>query len=145
MSAAQSRSQLLQFELQDLQDKDAHPVTEAKPSDVSDLERNDHGDVEKNAPGRSLQRQVSGPPYSVFSNRMKMWIIFLVSISAVISPLAATTYYPALNVMSDILDVTPTLTNISITTYMVYAILPSLLYLQIPYENITDPTRSRKP
>jgi hypothetical protein len=76
-------------------------------------------DLEKNATDGSLQRVVSGPPYSVFSDAMKMWIIFLVSVSALISPFAATTYYPALNVLSDVLHVTPTMTNVSITTYMV--------------------------
>ena len=48
-----------------------------------------------------------------------MWITFLVSVSALISPFGATTFYPALNVLSDVLHVTPTMTNISITTYMV--------------------------
>jgi hypothetical protein len=86
-------------------------------------------DIEKDANDRpSLQRQVSGPPYSIFSPAMKMWIIFLVSISALISPFAATTYYPALNVLSDVLHISPTMTNISITTYMVWQ-----------HPNITDP------
>jgi hypothetical protein len=76
-------------------------------------------DLEKNETATSLQRVVSGAPYSVFSDAMKMWIIFLVSVSALISPFAATTYYPALNVLSDVLHVTPTMTNVSITTYMV--------------------------
>jgi hypothetical protein len=76
-------------------------------------------DLEKTADGASLQREVSGPPYSIFNPRMKVWIIFLVSISALISPFAATTYYPVLNVLGDVLHITPTMTNISICTYMV--------------------------
>lgn len=76
-------------------------------------------DIEKNGPRETLQRQVSGPPYSVFSPRMKTWIIFLVSISALISPFGATTVLPALNVLTGVLDITPTKANISITTYMV--------------------------
>lgn len=76
-------------------------------------------DVEKNGSRETLQRQVSGPPYSVFSPRMKIWIIFLVSISALISPFGATTVLPALNVLTGVLDITPTKANISITTYMV--------------------------
>jgi hypothetical protein len=73
-------------------------------------------DVEKYGPRETLQRQVSGPPYSVFSPRMKSWIIFLVSISALISPFGATTVLPALNVLTGVLDITPTKANISITT-----------------------------
>lgn len=76
-------------------------------------------DVEKNEDSPTLQREISGPPYSVFSPMMRIWIIFLVSISALISPFGATLFYPALNVMSDVLHVTPTMTNLAVTTYMV--------------------------
>ncbi|KAH6638424.1 major facilitator superfamily domain-containing protein [Boeremia exigua] len=85
-------------------------------------------DVEENGPRQTLQRQVSGPPYSVFSSRMKIWIIFLVSISALISPFGATLVLPALNVLTDVLDITPTKANISITTYMIaQAIAPAII------------------
>jgi hypothetical protein len=67
----------------------------------------------------TLQRQLSGPPYSIYTSRMKIWIIFLVSVSALISPFGATLFYPVLNVLSDVLHVTPTKTNVAITTYMV--------------------------
>ncbi|CAO2656604.1 Nn.00g054070.m01.CDS01 [Neocucurbitaria sp. VM-36] len=85
-------------------------------------------DVEKHGLPPTLQRQVSGPPYSVFGKGMKIWIIFLVSVSALISPFGATTFLPALNVMSDVLDITPTQVNISITTYMIaQAIAPACI------------------
>jgi hypothetical protein len=75
--------------------------------------------IKGNEKKHPLVREISGPPYSIFGPGTKMWIIFLVSISALISPFAATTYYPALNVLSDVLHVTPTMVNISITTLMV--------------------------
>lgn len=88
------------------------PTTTGKPeADVRD--------VEKDAGETALQRQVSGPPYSIYSSRMKIWIISLVSISALISPFGATLFYPVLNVLSDVLHVTPAMTNVAITTYMV--------------------------
>ncbi|PVI01598.1 MFS general substrate transporter [Periconia macrospinosa] len=75
-----------------------------------------------------LQRQVSGPPYTVFTRGERIWITFLVSVSALISPFGATTFYPALNVLSDVLNVSPTMTNISITTYMIaQAIAPAII------------------
>jgi hypothetical protein len=76
-------------------------------------------DLEKAGLRPDLERQTSEPPWSVFSKRMKIWIIFLVSISALISPFGASMFLPALNVLSDVLDITPTQVNISITTYMV--------------------------
>ncbi|KAF2464392.1 MFS general substrate transporter [Lindgomyces ingoldianus] len=85
-------------------------------------------DVEKNEDGGTLHPDVSEPPYSIFSTKMKMWIIFLVSISALISPFGATTFYPALNVLAEKLDVSPAMVNISLTTYMIaQAIAPSII------------------
>jgi hypothetical protein len=76
-------------------------------------------DVEKNGRPDELQRQVTGPPYSIWSKGAKIWIIFLVSVSALISPFGATTFLPALNVLTGVLHITPTQVNISVTTYMV--------------------------
>jgi hypothetical protein len=76
-------------------------------------------DSEKHGYTPSLEEQDSEPPFSVFSKGMKIWIIFLVCVSALISPFGATTFLPALNVLSDVLDISATQVNISITTYMV--------------------------
>jgi hypothetical protein len=81
--------------------------------------RSQEGDFEKDGLQADLERQASEPPYSVFSKGMKSWIIGLVSISALISPFGASMFLPALNVLSNVLDITPTQVNISITTYMV--------------------------
>ncbi|KAF1975161.1 MFS general substrate transporter [Bimuria novae-zelandiae CBS 107.79] len=98
----------------------AFPTSARKP-DV------DVRDVEKGAE-TELQRHVSELPYSIFSSRMKIWIIVLVSVSALISPFGATLFYPALNVLSDVLDVTPAMTNVAITTYMIaQAIAPAII------------------
>lgn len=70
-------------------------------------------------PRLELQRTISGPPYSIFTPRAKMFIVVAVSISSLISPFGATTFYPALDVIAKDLGVTPTLINLSLTTYMV--------------------------
>jgi hypothetical protein len=70
-------------------------------------------------PGIELSRTVSGPPYTIFSSRAKMFIVLSVSVSSLISPFGATTFYPALNVLAADLKVTPTLVNLALTTYMV--------------------------
>lgn len=66
-----------------------------------------------------LTRVPSGPPYSAFSPKSKMIIVALVSVSALISPFGATTFYPALNVFAKQLNVSPAMVNLSLTTYMV--------------------------
>ena len=82
------------------------------PADGNEAERNA-------APRLELQRTVSGPPYSIFTPRAKIFIVVAVSISSLISPFGATTFYPALDVIARDLGVTPTLINLSLTTYMV--------------------------
>jgi hypothetical protein len=59
------------------------------------------------------------PPYSVFTPQAKTFIVVAVSISSLVSPFGASTFYPALDVIAKDLDVTPTLINLSLTTYMV--------------------------
>ena len=112
-----------------VQETSKHIVEEPDEKAEMDVERN--LDVEKNGPEAALERQVSGPPYSVFSEGMKIWIIFLVSVSALISPFGATTFLPALNVMSDVLNITPTQVNISITTYMVFPFVNPSTYAML--------------
>ncbi|KAL5121363.1 hypothetical protein ACEQ8H_000831 [Pleosporales sp. CAS-2024a] len=83
---------------------------------------------EKGLRPEELQRQISGPPFTVWGRGAKLWIIFLVSISALISPFGATTFFPALNVLTNVLDISPTQLNISITTYMIaQAIAPAFI------------------
>ena len=85
-------------------------------------------DVERDAPNLGLSRTVSGPPYTIFSHRAKIFIVASVSVSSLISPFGATTFYPAINVLADELHVTPTLMNLALTTYMIaQAIAPSII------------------
>lgn len=85
-----------------------------KSANVKDI------DIEKRVPVVA-----SEPPHSVFTKGMKIWIVFLVSISALISPFGATTFLPALNILSDVLAITPAQVNISVTTYMVRSLQSS--------------------
>ncbi|KAF2670779.1 MFS general substrate transporter [Microthyrium microscopicum] len=75
-----------------------------------------------------LSRVQTGPPYSIFSKKAKMFIVAAVSVTALISPFAATLFYPALNVLSKQLNVSASLVNLSVTTYMIaQAIAPAVL------------------
>jgi multidrug resistance protein len=72
-----------------------------------------------------LIRTVSAAPYTIFNRHTRFFILVSVSISSLISPLGATTFYPALDVLAKDLHVTPTLINLSLTTYMVRCIIAS--------------------
>lgn len=98
------------------------PESHEKSAAMTAMVPND--DAESN----SLSRVVSGPPYSVFSNKAKYFIVFMVAISALISPFAATLFYPALTVLADQLNVSASLITLSVTTYMLaQAIAPAFI------------------
>ncbi|KAK3070049.1 hypothetical protein LTR53_011118 [Teratosphaeriaceae sp. CCFEE 6253] len=76
----------------------------------------------------ALTRTLSAPPYTIFTHRAKIFIVASVSVSSLISPFGATTFYPALNDLAADLRVTPTLINLSLTTYMIaQGIAPSFI------------------
>lgn len=100
--------------------EDAHSLErrESEHSDASgDLENQNQN---ANQDDLGLSRTVSsGPPYTIYNHTTKMFILASVSVSSLISPFGATTFYPALNTLADQLNVTPTMVNLSLTTYMV--------------------------
>ena len=67
-------------------------------------------------------------PYSIFTRGEKRWIVFLVAYARLFSPLSGFIYYPALYNLAHDLEITLTMANLSITTYMlVSGIAPSIL------------------
>lgn len=64
--------------------------------------------------------RVPTAPYSAFSRRTKMWITIMVTIASVISPMTANIYFPALDSVADDLDVTTSMINLTLTTYMIF-------------------------
>ena len=102
-----------------------HPTEEVdNEHDDSDSEH-EQTDVEPNALRPELSRVSTGPPYTIFSPRAKMFIVLSVSVSGLISPFGAVTFYPALNVLARELNVTASQINIALTTYMVDLSHPS--------------------
>jgi len=80
------------------------------------------------APAPEQDQQPDTPPYSLFTRSEKRWIVFLVAYTGLFSPLSSFIYYPALFNIAEDLDITLTMANLSITTYMlVSGIAPSLL------------------
>jgi hypothetical protein len=85
--------------------------------------------------GPVLTKVPSEAPYTIFSRGTRIFIVAMTCVSAVrtsinlcnrsltgrqlISPFAATLYYPALNPLAQQLHVSSSAINISITTYMV--------------------------
>ncbi|KAH7077308.1 major facilitator superfamily transporter [Paraphoma chrysanthemicola] len=68
------------------------------------------------------------PPFSVFTRGEKRLIVFLVAYAGLFSPLSSFIYYPALYNISQDLNITLEMANLSITTYMIVSgVAPSIL------------------
>lgn len=61
-----------------------------------------------------------GEPYSIFSRRMKIWITFMATVASVVSPMTAHIYFPALDALADELNVSISLINLTLTSYMIF-------------------------
>lgn len=60
------------------------------------------------------------PPYSVFSKRKKHFIVLLAAWGGFFSPLSANIYFPALTTLAREFNVSSTLMNLTLTSYMIF-------------------------
>ena len=60
------------------------------------------------------------PAYTVFNDRQRRFIIFMVACAGFFSTLSANIYFPALNALSRDLKVSNGLINLTLTSYMVF-------------------------
>lgn len=67
----------------------------------------------------ALSRVSTGPPYSAFSPRTRIWITIMVTFASFISPMTANIYFPALNPIATDLGVSTSLVNLTLTTFMI--------------------------
>ncbi|KAL2002553.1 hypothetical protein VTN02DRAFT_6502 [Thermoascus thermophilus] len=75
-------------------------------------------DVEKNGEVNPPQ-DAPPPPYSVFSTKMKIFIIVMSAISTLFSPMTSFIYLPALDKLADYYHTSVAKINFSVTTYMI--------------------------
>ena len=57
--------------------------------------------------------------YSGFTKAQKRWIVLLVAFAGMFSPLSSFIYYPAIHTIALDLNVTITLVNLTVTSYMI--------------------------
>ncbi|KAH6958522.1 major facilitator superfamily domain-containing protein [Fusarium avenaceum] len=68
----------------------------------------------------NMTRVSSGPAYSTFSKNTKRWILAMVTAASFISPMTANIYFPALNPISKDLDISVSMINLTLTSYMIF-------------------------
>jgi len=80
----------------------------------NERESQDGADLEELAP------VTSGPAYSAFSSKQKVYIVTVVTFASYISPTSASIYFPALNPIREALGVSTTLINLTLTSFMIF-------------------------
>ncbi|KAF4950395.1 hypothetical protein FGADI_8214 [Fusarium gaditjirri] len=68
----------------------------------------------------SMSRVSSGPAYSVFSKNTKRWILALVTAASFVSPMTANIYFPAIPPIAEDLNISVSLVNLTLTSYMIF-------------------------
>lgn len=69
-----------------------------------------------------------GTKYSEFTKAQKKWIVLVVAFAGMFSPLSSFIYYPAIHTIALDLNVTITLVNLTITSYMIVSgIAPAIV------------------
>jgi MFS family permease len=100
------------------QDQPSYFPTSTEKSAQVDLEAGDNV---------VLTASAQEPLYSVFTQKQKIFIAVMATLSAFFSPLSANIYFPALNTLANDFHVTPSLINLTITTYQIMqGIAPSV-------------------
>jgi hypothetical protein len=69
-----------------------------------------------------VQQEHIEPPYTAFSEKEKIFTVIIASFAALISPISASIYFPALNPLAADLHLDASTINLSITVYMVSTI-----------------------
>ncbi|GAA5891148.1 hypothetical protein JCM5296_004909 [Sporobolomyces johnsonii] len=95
-----------------------HPDEEAQEEGAEASQRGEKGPAD--AVDRSLTRDtLVAPPYTIYSTRMRWFIVSLVSFAGLFSPLSANIYFPVIPAIASNLGVTTEKINISVTVYMI--------------------------
>ncbi|KAI5202279.1 MFS general substrate transporter [Aureobasidium subglaciale] len=77
---------------------------------------------------RDIEASIAEPPYTVFTASQKRFIVLLAACAGFFSAVSANIYFPALNSLTEEFNVSATLINLTLTTYMIsQGIAPAIM------------------
>ncbi|KAF8856352.1 MFS general substrate transporter [Acephala macrosclerotiorum] len=98
-----------------------HLVSLHEESNTPSENTDEHQAVQDEAQDlEQLAAVTTGPVYSAFNTWKKRYIVIMVTWAAFISPTSANIYFPALNPLQQDLNVSTTLINLTLTSYMIF-------------------------
>jgi len=106
----------------DVKNKKSPDVNGSESTSLED-DPQEQGQVQDQDQSRDLELapvQTNGPPHTVFTYRQKQFIVFMVAWGGFFSPLSANIYFPALPTLARDLNVSESLINLTLTSYMIF-------------------------
>jgi multidrug resistance protein len=97
----------------------SRPVSRNEDSSINGTDPSSAIDLEKTAGETAQPSSSKEVQYSVFPRNQKYFIVFMASLGSFFSPLSANIYFPALNTLASHYNVTPSMINLTITTYQI--------------------------
>jgi len=112
---------MAEIQAQNAPQNEAHPIPITSTSSTDGQEKTEKSDTGEVVTLGAIEQPE--PPYTILSEKQKVFTIILASFAAFISPVSSSIYYPALNSLSRDLHVSVSKINLSITVYMVSSII----------------------
>ncbi|PNP55148.1 hypothetical protein THARTR1_04837 [Trichoderma harzianum] len=107
----------------------ASSVTERASTEVTSLDvKSLDDDMKTPIAGEKLFEEEAQPVYSIYSQRQKVFIVFMSALGGFFSPLSANTYLPSIPSLSEYLGVSPSLMNLTVTAFLIFQGLAPSFY-----------------
>lgn len=97
----------------------SHDAIEGIPDDLFEQEPAPLGDKPEPELKQTITNASNTEPYSAFTKNQKRFIVFMASWAGFFSPVSGQIYFPALNALAADLNVSNTLINLTLTSYMI--------------------------
>ncbi|OAL27226.1 hypothetical protein AYO20_09824 [Fonsecaea nubica] len=113
---------------EDVTDTTNSPAQGASEPPPPPLELKESDDVEAQPPTLTRAKTNEHKAYSAFSDRAKWFIVTMTAMASFFSPLSSQIYYPVLPILTKTYNLSQSLINVSITTYMIFqGLAPSFM------------------
>lgn len=106
----------------------ASSVTERASSEVTSIDITSLDDMKTPITGEESIEEEAQPVYSIYSQRQKVFIVFMSGLGGFFSPLSANTYLPSIPSLSEYLGVSPSLMNLTVTAFLIFQGLAPSFY-----------------
>lgn len=100
----------------------------SSPLDVKEVLQEPDASIFPTPEKEAVQEAEMQPPYSIYTQRQKNFIVFMSALGGFFSPLSANTYLPSIPSLATFLNVSPSLMNLTVTAFLIFQGLAPSFY-----------------